>query len=271
VSVTGEPTPPAEPEPAADSPPPDVAPPPEGATPAPRKRRLGRGCLIALLAPLALAVLFAGYEAITWPRVGKLARENPKTTSFIERYKHRNPGANVGWRWASYGAISPHLKRAVIVAEDINFFAHHGFDAEEIRKAIEEAWEEREAPRGASTITQQLAKNLWLSPSRNPLRKAKELLLTRELEKNLSKRRILELYLNVVEFGPGVYGAEAAARHYFGKSARDLGEDEAAQLAAGLSRPSRWHPGSTSRAYARHVGRIEARMEKAGFLWKAIQ
>ncbi len=268
--MTGEPTPPAE-SPPADSPPPDIEPLPEGAARAARKRRLGRGCLIALLAPLALAVLFAGYEAITWPRVGKLARENPKTTSFIESYKHRNPGANVGWRWASYGAISPHLKRAVIVAEDINFFSHHGFDAEEIRKAIEEAWEDREAPRGASTITQQLAKNLWLSPSRNPLRKAKELLLTRELEKDLSKRRILELYLNVVEFGPGVYGAEAAARHYFGKSARDLGENEAAQLAAGLSRPSRWHPGSTSRAYARHVGRIEARMEKAGFLWKAVQ
>jgi monofunctional biosynthetic peptidoglycan transglycosylase len=267
--VTGEPTPPAElPE---DSPLGDVVPPPESATPPPRKRRLGRGCLIALLTPLALVVLFAAYEAITWPRVGRLARENPKTTSFIERYRSRHDGAAPEWRWASYSAISPHLKRAVIVAEDINFFSHHGFDAEEIRKAIEEAWDEREAPRGASTITQQLAKNLWLSPSRNPLRKAKELLLTRELEKDLSKRRILELYLNVVEFGPGVYGAEAAARHYFGKSARDLGEHEAAQLAAGLSRPSRWHPGSTSRAYARHVGRIEARMEKAGFLWKAIQ
>ncbi len=91
------------------------------------------------------------------------------------------------------------------------------------------------------------------------------------MEADLSKRRILEIYLNVVEFGPGVYGAEAAARHYFGKSARDLSEHEAAQLAAGLSRPSRWHPGSASQAYARHVERIEGRMQKAEFLRRMVQ
>ena len=129
----------------------------------------------------------------------------------------------------------------------------------------------QQAPRGASTLTQQLAKNLWLSPSRNPLRKREEVVLTRQLEKHLDKRRILELYLNVVEFGPGVFGAEAAARHYFGKSARDLTEHEAAQLAGGLSRPSRWHPGSTSQAYARHVERIEGRMQKAEFLRRVVQ
>ena len=237
--------------------------------PAPR-RGLPPGCVLALLLPFAAAAILTAYEAATWPRVGELARENPRTTSFMERHRARS-GRDPAWRWVSYGAISTSLKRAVIVAEDINFFSHDGFDAAELRKAIEEAWEEREAPRGASTLTQQLAKNLWLSPSRNPLRKAKEALLTRELERRLGKRRILELYLNVAEFGPGVYGAEAAARHYFGKSARDLGEREAAQLAAGLSRPSIWHPGSGSRAYARQVARIEARMEKAGFLWNLVR
>ena len=121
-----------------------------------------------------------------------------------------------------YARISPELKLAVLVAEDIDFFSHHGFAVAEMKKAVQEAWEEGEMPRGASTLTQQLAKNLWLSPSRNPLRKLKEALLTRSLEKHLAKRRILELYLNVVEFAPGVYGAEAAAQRFFGKPAAGL-------------------------------------------------
>jgi monofunctional biosynthetic peptidoglycan transglycosylase len=170
----------------------------------------------------------------------------------------------------SWGAISPDLKRAVVSAEDLEFFFHDGFSTAELKAAIRQALAEGKAPRGASTITQQLAKNLWLSPSRNPWRKVKEALLTRSLEKHLTKRRILEIYLNVVEFGPGVYGAEAAARRYFGKSAADLSQHEAAQLAAGLPRPSSWHPGSGSRSYARYVSNIEARMARAAFLWKYL-
>src|SRR5438034_9445974 len=112
-----------------------------------------------------------------------------------------------------------------------------------MREAMTEALEERKLPRGASTITQQLAKNLWLSPSRSPLRKVKEGVLTWQLERALSKRRIFELYLNVAQFGPGVYGAEAAARRYFRKPAAELTADEAADLAAGLPRPRAWHPG----------------------------
>ena len=125
-------------------------------------------------------------------------------------------------------------------------------------------------PRGASTVTQQLAKNLWLSPSRNPLRKLKEALLTRQLEHDLGKRRILELYLNVVEFGPGIFGAEAAAEHYFGLTAAELAPPEAAALAAGLPKPSAWHPGSPSKAYRRRVGILESRMEKARFLLRLL-
>jgi monofunctional biosynthetic peptidoglycan transglycosylase len=152
------------------------------------------------------------------------------------------------------------------VGEDIDFFSHRGFDFAEIRNALVEAWQERSMPRGASTISQQTAKNLWLSPSVDPIRKLREMLLTRALEQKLGKRRILEIYLNIAEFGPGVYGAEAASQRYFGKPASTLGTSEAAQLAAGLPRPSQWHPGCATRSYQRRVRLVLRRMEKAGFL-----
>jgi monofunctional biosynthetic peptidoglycan transglycosylase len=135
---------------------------------------------------------------------------------------------------------------------------------------VERALETHEMPRGASTITQQLAKNLWLSPARNPVRKLKEGILTRQLEARLGKRRILELYLNVAEFGPGVYGAEAASRRYFGKAASELSEDEAAQLAAALPNPRMWHPGASGPAYRRYVDTLKRRMVKAQFLVKLL-
>jgi monofunctional biosynthetic peptidoglycan transglycosylase len=206
--------------------------------------------------------------------VGALARAQPRTTAFIEHHRARERAAGragrVAWTWVPYARISPDLKRAVLVAEDINFFSHAGFELREIREALGQAVEEFELPRGASTITQQLAKNLWLSPSRNPLRKLKEGMLTRQLERRLGKRRILELYLNVVEFGPGVYGAEAASRRYFGKAALDLTVDEAAQLAASLPSPSTWHPGVAHRGYRRHVDTIRRRMARAEFLDRLI-
>ncbi len=174
------------------------------------------------------------------------------------------------WRWVPYGKISPHLKRAVLVGEDIGFFDHRGFAVEEIKIAVREAALEGKELRGASTITQQLAKNLWLSPSRNPLRKVEEAVLTWQLERHLDKRRILELYLNVVELGGDIYGTEAAARHYFGRSAAGLGEAEAAQIAASLPRPRTWHPGISARGYRHRVDLIRQRMAKARFLWKVI-
>ena len=128
----------------------------------------------------------------------------------------------------------------------------------------------RAPTRGASTITQQLAKNLWLTPSRNPLRKAREAILAWQIEQALSKRRILEIYLNVAEFGPGCYGVEAAARRYFGKAAADVGPAEAAQLAASLPNPRLWHPGSTSRAYQAHVMRIARRVERVSWLGRLL-
>jgi monofunctional biosynthetic peptidoglycan transglycosylase len=237
------------------------------------RRRRGWAVRLAALALLGVLV-WLGVEIWTWPAVGRLATERPATTAFIERYRAQQRAAGrpdrVAWTWTPYAGISPALKRAVLVAEDIGFFSHRGFALAEMQNALEEALRDRERPRGASTITQQLAKNLWLSPSRNPLRKGREALLTSQLERALSKRRILELYLNVVEFGPGVYGAGAASQRYFGKAPADLDESEAAQLAAVLPNPGAWRPGAGSAAYRRHVAAIERRMSRAVFLWKQI-
>jgi monofunctional biosynthetic peptidoglycan transglycosylase len=221
-----------------------------------------------------IAVAYLGYVWLTWPNAAELEHENPASTAFIERYRSR-AAADTGlpqlrWHWVEYSDISPHAKRAVIVAEDIEFFSHAGFSTAEIKAAIREAIEAGEAPRGASTITQQLAKNLWLSPSRSPLRKFKEAILTRQLEESLTKHRILELYLNVAEFGPGTYGIGAAAEHYFGKSVQQLSEREAAMLAASLPRPASWHPGVDDPYYRRYVEDILGRMERAGFLWRRL-
>src|SRR5256886_12726444 len=203
------------------------------------------------------------------------ARRPPATTAFIERYKARERAAghtpHLEWRWVPSSTISLHLKRAVLVAEDIGFFRHHGFAPQNMREAMTEALEERRLPRGASTITQQLAKNLWLSPSRSPLRKAREAVLTWQLERTLSKRRILECYVNVVEFRPGVYGRGAASRRYFGKPASELKEDGAARRAAGLARPRAWHPGGRRPAHRRYAESIRHRMERAELSARLLQ
>ena len=236
--------------------------------------RLGRSKLVLATAASAVAIVSVAYNALTWPDVRALERRNPETTAFIESYRaeaERQGGtAEVLWAWVPYDSISPHLKRAVLVAEDIGFFSHGGFESSEIKQAIRDALSGERSLRGASTITQQLAKNLWLSPSRSLLRKVKEAALAYQLEQELSKKRILEIYLNVVEFGPGVYGAEAAARFYFGKAARDLNPGEAAQLAAGLPRPSQWNPASDNRWYRQYTTTIQQRMDRAEFLWRRI-
>ncbi len=237
------------------------------------RRRPGRRTVV--LALLGLFVAWLAWEALTWPRIADLAKERPESTAFIDDYR-KGPWFGLGkdrevqWKWVSGSRISSNLKRAVIVSEDIEFFSHDGFSVREQRAALEDAWEDKKIPRGASTISQQLAKNLWLSPSRNPLRKAKEALLTWHLERVLTKRRILEIYLNVVEFGEGIYGAEAAARHYYGKSAASLTERQAAELAASLPRPKSWHPGVKSKSYDRKIRSIQRRMAKASWLRRRV-
>lgn len=220
-------------------------------------RRIGLIVVLGLFA-------FTGYQVATWPDVASLAVRRPVTSAFIEAARERYGADAVAWQWVPYASISPSLKVAAVAAEDIDFFSHEGFATGELRQALRDAWRERRPPRGASTITQQLAKNLWLSPARNPWRKAKEALLTRQLEKHLTKHRILELYLNLAELGPGIFGAEAASRHYFGKAAAALTPREAAQLAAGLPRPAIWHPGVDSPWYRKYVEAILRRVEKAG-------
>ena len=230
------------------------------------RTRAGWAGRLAMLVIVA-AGIWLGVLIWTWPSVGRLATARPATTAFIEQYRAEQRAAGrsdrVAWTWTPYAAISPAVKRAVLVSEDVNFFSHHGFALDEMQSALEDALRDRELPRGASTITQQLAKNLWLSRSRNPLRKAREAVLTWQLERQLSKRRILELYLNVVEFGPGIYGVGAASQRYFGKAPADLDDGEAAQLAAVLPSPAHWRPGSPSPVYRRRVAAIQRRMAES--------
>jgi monofunctional biosynthetic peptidoglycan transglycosylase len=222
--------------------------------------RLARA--IVILLAMGAAVVF--YIYLTVPDVRPLRSTNPPTTAFIElrareaRARGRAPRRIQSW--VGYGRISPHLKRAVLVAEDSAFWQHEGLDMERLKESMEVNLERMEFARGASTITQQLAKNLYLSPSKNPLRKLKELFIARRLEVELSKRRILEIYLNVIEWGDGVYGAEAAARTYFHTSAASLGADQAALLAAAIVNPRVLSPANPSSRLRRRQRMILRRM-----------
>jgi monofunctional biosynthetic peptidoglycan transglycosylase len=216
-----------------------------------------------------LAAAFVLYQWLTWPDLAELASGGSTTSVFIERHRRQAEGRTLH-SWVPYEAISDALKQAVLVAEDIDFFGHRGFAIAEVKIAVRETLKEGRRLRGASTITQQLAKNLWLSPSRSPWRKIKELMLTRQLEQELSKRRILELYLNVAQFGPDVFGAEAAAQTYYGIPAARLSAHQAAELAAGLSRPSSWNPQSSSNGYRRRVEIIKGRMREAEWILRQL-
>ena len=199
--------------------------------------------IIGLCLPVG-AVLF--FWLFAMPDVSSLRTTNPTVTALIEARQAQaaEHGRTIGrhWTWVPLSRISPSLRQAVVAAEDALFFTHEGFDWEGIKVAAKYNLEAGEFKRGGSTITQQLAKNLYLSAERSLIRKAREALITRSLEHHLTKERILELYLNVAEWGQGVYGAEAAARHHFKKSAHDLTADEAAWLATILPSPRRYDP-----------------------------
>jgi monofunctional glycosyltransferase len=191
----------------------------------------------------AVAAFGFGYIAFLYlslPDVRPLATKNPESTAFMDlRVREaRAEGRHIRYehRPVPYDQISPHLKRAVLVAEDAGFWGHQGIDLEEIKKSLESG-EHFSTMRGASTITQQLAKNLYLSPSRNPVRKLSELFITRRLEHELSKTRIFELYLNNIEWGDGIWGAEAAAQAYFNIPAAAVGPDQAALMAGAIVNP----------------------------------
>jgi monofunctional biosynthetic peptidoglycan transglycosylase len=215
------------------------------------------------------AVFWAlAYIYLTLPDVRPLATKNPPTTAFIElradaaRRAGRRPSRDQ--RWVAYNRISPNLRRAVLVAEDDAFWQHNGIDLKQIRASFESNVARGRMARGGSTITQQLAKNLYLSPSRNPVRKLRELFIARRLEAELPKRRILELYLNVVEWGDGIYGAEAAAQQHFGKPARDLSAAEASRLAAVLPSPLNWSASRPGDYVLRRAATIRRRVGQLG-------
>lgn len=218
-----------------------------------------------VLIGLPLGILALGWLS-TLPDVDILARTNPTSTALMDhrlaRTAQQGRAGKRQWIWTPLSKIAPELQRAVIAAEDASFFVHEGFDWEGIRDAALYNLEAGELKRGGSTITQQLAKNLYLSSERSLFRKGREALITRSLEHRLTKTRILELYLNVAEWGRGVYGAEAAARHHFGKSASDLTADEAAWLAAILPSPQRYDPLRKTTFLTRRHERILRWMDK---------
>src|SRR5512145_2519497 len=209
------------------------------------------------------------YFYYSLPNVLPLKKQNPRSSALMElrEEEYRKKGIRVGRQqvWVSYNGISDHLKKAVLISEDAAFFSHKGVDVYELKAAIKRDWETLSFKRGGSTITMQLAKNLYLNPSKNPLRKVKEIIIAWQLEQALSKRRIFEIYLNVVEWGRNIYGAEAAARYYFGKSAASLDILEAATLAALL--PSPRDSRQRGVLYRRNV--ILGRLASVGYLTQA--
>jgi monofunctional glycosyltransferase len=229
---------------------------------------LKRAILILLLVLLGWLV----WEVATFPDIERLKTERPATTAFMEQRKKqlRREGKSdaLEWRWVPYGRISPSLRRAVLVAEDDSFYEHEGVDVKAMREAFERNWKRRKLAAGGSTITQQLAKNLYLSPSRNPVRKLREYFIARSLERHLTKKRILEIYLNVVELGERVYGAEAGARHYFDKTAGSLSPSEAALLAGCLPNPRVMNPGKPNKRLRFRQRMILSRMKRWGYLFE---
>jgi monofunctional biosynthetic peptidoglycan transglycosylase len=228
-----------------------------------RRRRAGlvwRAFVVLLAAGFACAA----YIYLTLPDVRVLRTHNPQTTAFMElrarQAEEKGEPVRKAQRWVAYARISPNLKRAVLVAEDSAFWQHEGIDFQQLRESMEVNIERMEFARGASTITQQLAKNLYLSPSKNPIRKVREILIARRLEAELPKQRILELYLNVIEWGNGIWGAEAAARSYFGKSAAELSPSESALLAAAIPNTRIFDPRSPSPRLIRRQQMVLRRM-----------
>jgi len=223
-----------------------------------------------LLGFFGFLLLLSAVYMFWLPDVSALKKSNPVETSYM-RIKERQAaglGKKLGRNiiWTGWDGISENLKHAVLVAEDGGFYQHHGVDWESTGKALRTDWEKKKLAKGGSTITQQVARNLYLSPSKNPLRKIKEILIARRLERELGKRRIFEIYLNIAEWGKGIYGAEAASRAYFGKSAADLTPEEGAALAAALPSPRRYNPAGGTRFMERRKSQIVARMRASGYL-----
>jgi monofunctional biosynthetic peptidoglycan transglycosylase len=223
-------------------------------------RWTGRGIAALVLILIAYQLWLLGH-VMWWNSF------NPSLTSFMSirlaELRQKDPNAQLRKQWVGYEEISPLLKRAIVAAEDAKFVDHEGFDWDGMQKAMEKNQKRGRIVAGGSTISQQLAKNLFLSPSKSPWRKAQEAIITLMLESVMSKQRIFEIYLNVVEWGNGVFGAEAAARHYFGVGAAQLGTAQAAKLAAMLPNPRFYDRNRGAAGLARKSAIILARMNAA--------
>jgi monofunctional biosynthetic peptidoglycan transglycosylase len=217
---------------------------------------------------LTLLVGLCSYFYYTLPDVAALKQKNPRSSALMElrdqEYKKKNLRVQRQQIWVPYGSVSEHLKKAILLSEDSSFFSHKGVDMNELKEALKKDLETGSFTRGGSTITMQLAKNLYLNPSKSPLRKVKEIIIAWQLERQLPKRRIFEIYLNVVEWGRQIYGAEAASRYYFGKSASALEPLEAATLAALLPSPRN----SREKSLLNRRNLVLARMASVGYLSK---
>ena len=224
------------------------------------KKWLARG-LLAFILLVLLYQLWIFLHVCWW------ISHNPSSTALMDDrlavLREDNPSAKLKHKWVDYKKISTHLKRAVIASEDAKFNEHAGFDWDGIQKAYEKNIKKGKIVAGGSTISQQLAKNLFLSTKRTPWRKLEEVVITMMLEKMMSKQRILEIYLNVIEWGNGVFCAEAAARHYYGVSARGLSSYQAARMAAMIPNPRYYDKHRSTRYLARRTGTIQARMVQA--------
>jgi len=215
----------------------------------------------AIAVAIALVLL---YQLWVFAHVLWWIDHNPKSTAFMAaglvRQQDKKPGAELRHKWVPYDRISINLKRAIVAAEDGKFLSHEGFDVEGIEAAVKKNLKKGKLVAGGSTISQQLAKNLFLTGERSFIRKGQEAIITLMIEATWSKRRILEVYLNVIEWGNGIYGAEAAARRYYKTSAAKLSRDQAARMAAMVPNPRWYENNRSSRAYQRRVAVIKRYM-----------
>src|SRR3989337_1997095 len=230
-------------------------------------RKLRRAWRVAVFVLVALAAVMPMVHAWYYAQILWWARHAPESSAFMERrldeMREANPRARLQHRWVPYARISAELKRAVVAAEDAKFLDHEGFDWEAIQKAMQKNERRGKVVAGGSTISQQLAKNLFLSGSRSWLRKGQEAVITWMMERTLSKRRILEIYLNVAEWGDGVVGAEAAARHHFGRPTAACTPEQATWLAAILPAPRRYDRGRQTPYISGRMMTISPRMTSA--------
>ncbi len=204
------------------------------------------------------------------PDVNELKKTNPLPSSFMqyrmEQWKDEGLDKNITQKWVKLKQISPYVIKAVLISEDDKFWNHDGFDTKGLEDAFERNLKEGKFSAGGSTISQQLSKNLYLNPSKNPIRKIKEAILTYRIEKTLSKKRIIEIYLNVAEWGDGIFGIEAAARHYFHKSAKNLTAMEAAKLASVLPNPIIYNPIGNQKIVLKKANRLYKIMQRRGIV-----